>query len=210
MKIPARLHEFKVWSALIHLKTTYAPFATKTYDVDMAGTVKRIRLSHSDFNVISIGNFGLTGQTGTPSFHHTGMWYEYFTGDSLSVSSTGHTISLLAGEYRLYTDKWLPTPDLRVTTGIAVQATPLGDVTLYPNPNTGTVYLDVPADWSVEQWTLYDLSGRVVDTHRLTDRQWGVIELSLPEALTDGCYIYSIERQGITHQGKIMLMRGKQ
>jgi 1,4-alpha-glucan branching enzyme len=210
MKIPARLHEFKVWSALIHLKTTYAPFATKTYDVDMAGTVKRIRLGHSDFNVISIGNFGLTGQTGTPSFHHTGMWYEYFTGDSLSVSSTGHTISLLAGEYRLYTDKWLPTPDLRVTTGIAVQATPLGDVTLYPNPNTGTVYLDVPADWSVEQWTLYDLSGRVVDTHRLTDRQWGVIELSLPEALTDGCYIYSIERQGITHQGKIMLMRGKQ
>ena len=43
-------------------------------------------------------------------FTKLGKWYEYFTGDSLTVTDTGGPVELQPGEYRLYTTKRLPKP----------------------------------------------------------------------------------------------------
>ena len=75
---------------------------------------KHLHLSPSGgpFQVTIVGNFDVVAQTLPPYFQHTGVWYDYLTGQSFNVFSTGsnQTINLAAGEYRIFTDVQLPTP----------------------------------------------------------------------------------------------------
>lgn len=136
-----RLHLYKVWKALIHLKTTYSTFSTNTYSLNVGGITKTINLDDPNMNATIVGNFGVSAQNANPTFQHTGWWYEYFTGDSISISSTSVTLNLAAGEYRLYTDVRLPLPDLDVvisTDPAQAQNLPLE---VFPNPTEQVAYV---------------------------------------------------------------------
>ena len=54
--------------------------------------------------LVVAGNF--TNQAGsyTVTFPHTGTWYNYMTGESVSVSATNQTISIPAHEFKLFVD----------------------------------------------------------------------------------------------------------
>ncbi len=52
-----------------------------------------------------IGNFDVTQMALEANFSHTGWWYDYFSGDSISVSDLHEPIALEAGEFRIYTTK---------------------------------------------------------------------------------------------------------
>ncbi len=58
-------------------------------------------------DVVVLGNFDLTPQTIDPNFTKTGTWYEFFSGRTLEITAASQNtpISLLQGEYRLYTSK---------------------------------------------------------------------------------------------------------
>ena len=110
-------------------------FSTTDFNYDLAGTGKRIRLNHSDENAIVIGNFGVEDIMLNPGFQHTGTWYDYFTGEIISVDDVNNQFLLSPGEYRIYTDFQLPAPDLSATMYIGIEEDS-NDMTLllYPNP----------------------------------------------------------------------------
>lgn len=134
-----RQYLYKVWSALIHLKQDYNTFRTNSYSVSLGGVTKTINLNDPNMNATIVGNFGVSAQNANPTFQHTGWWYEYFTGDSLSLTSTTVTLNLQPGEYRLYTDVRLPAPDLNVLVGQAEvpSVTPTLQLEVFPNPANG-------------------------------------------------------------------------
>ena len=45
-------------------------------------------------------------------FQHTGWWYDYITGDSINVSDIHMTIPLSPGDWKIFTDIRLDTPDM--------------------------------------------------------------------------------------------------
>lgn len=135
-----RLKLFDVYSAMLRLRTQYDVFTSGTETLWVNGSVKRIQLKLNDHNITLLGNFGLTDQSITPNFQHTGTWYEFFTGAELDVTSTTALIMLTPGEYRLYSDQKLPAfKDLATTVPEEINNF---NFRIFPNPATDQVHIE--------------------------------------------------------------------
>lgn len=163
-----RLHG--VVSALTHLRNNYEVFQTTDFQLRVNNAnpqnrVKSIQLNDPAMNVNVLGNFDVWDFSIVPYFQHTGVWYEYFSGDSLEVTDALTPILLTPSEYRLYTDVKLPAPPAGYiqTTGLRPVITDAFGLKLSPNPTGGDLtaefVLPQAMDGSLE---VYDLSGKRV------------------------------------------------
>jgi glycosidase len=173
LTVPYRVHMWKVWKALIALRKTYPTFQTTNYTTNFSGTIKTIQLTYPGMDAVAAGNFDVGPDQATPGFQHTGMWYDYFTGDSINVTGTGQTMNYAQGEYHLYTDVQLPLPDLSTTYYVTgIQQVEAGNsnsnsAVLYPNPSGGnfTLTFSMPVT-GLATLEIYDISGKLIYTLR--------------------------------------------
>ena len=109
---PDRLRLYKTIQALIKLRSENDVFtsASTTPIMTLSGNVKSITMSGSNLNVVIIGNFGVVNAETAVSFQHGGVWYDYFSGESFNFSGFD-SINLAPGEFHIYTDKKLLTPE---------------------------------------------------------------------------------------------------
>jgi len=115
-----RLGLAKTIAALIDLKKNQPAFGTYDFNVDGAGMGKRIHLYGPDQNAVLVGNFDVTAINMVPGFPYAGTWYDHFTGLPMSVNNVGTAMTLQPGEWHLYLDTPLPTPDTDGTLPILV------------------------------------------------------------------------------------------
>ncbi len=94
---------------LIQLKKNLSTFQTYDFTINASDFVKTIILN-SDTSMVIVGNFDVTSHSKTITFPHNGTWYEYYTGQEFTGSSKN--ISLDAGEYLIFTDAKLPSPEI--------------------------------------------------------------------------------------------------
>ena len=134
---------YYAWAAMIDLRKTYSTFRTTSYQTNFGSAVKTLKLDDAAMNCVVIGNFNVNPASGTPGFHNSGWWYDYMTGDSLYVNGSGDQVSLAAGEYRIYTDKKLPVPNLGPSTSRDDLNDWLfdGSFSVYPNPTSGEAFV---------------------------------------------------------------------
>ncbi|MBN3034330.1 MAG: Por secretion system protein [Bacteroidales bacterium] len=127
------LHDF--YAELIRLKVNEPAFRTEDFTLAVSGAVKRINLNHPDMNVTILGNFDVVEKEIISGFQHPGKWYDYFSGDSITVSTTTEILTLQPGESHIYTDKKLETPLIGL--GIPGHATSRRelDAVVFPNPS---------------------------------------------------------------------------
>jgi 1,4-alpha-glucan branching enzyme len=169
---PDRERLFKTWAALINLRNQNEVF-TSAYSVNLwlndTNGRKRISLTHPSMNVIIVGNFGVTDQTIDPSFIHPGIWYDYFSGDSLIYLSGCINMNLHPGQFHIFTDKRLPTPEAGLIVGIEE---PVAQIPLqyqlqqnYPNPFNPltTISFEIPQREHV-YLLIYNILGQRVKT----------------------------------------------
>ncbi|MCD6596177.1 MAG: T9SS type A sorting domain-containing protein, partial [Bacteroidales bacterium] len=158
-----RKNLYQVFSALTNLKTSYEVFSTTNFELNVAGKYKRINLYHNTMDVVVLGNFDVARGSLDPSFSRTGMWYEYFSGDSLEVTDVNANIDLLPGAYRIYTTERLTPPDIALDV-IKYPDTSLDfSVDAFPNPSSDifniSIYAKLPVKVDV---SIYDMSGRMI------------------------------------------------
>lgn len=130
-----RNYNYKFISSLIALTKEQDVFETPDFEMEVATAMKSIRLFGDSTHVVIAGNFDITAGTIQPVFSHTGLWFEYFSGDTLDVSDPDMVLELLPGEYRLYSDRHFGTPD--IGTGIGSHGPEEGSGLqgyIYPNP----------------------------------------------------------------------------
>lgn len=101
---------YDVYAAMMYLRNTYSTFTSLNFNYMLSGAVKRMKLNDPDMNAVVLTNFSVNNENATPSFQHTGTWYEYFSGDSISVSDVNAVLNMAAGAYRVYTDVRLEQP----------------------------------------------------------------------------------------------------
>jgi 1,4-alpha-glucan branching enzyme len=153
------LHDF--YGALIRLRTEQPAFETSTFNLYVSGLIKRIVLTHSSMDVVILGNYDTKAGTVVPGFTHNGTWYDYFTGQPYEVTDLGESISLEAGEYKLFTDVQLETPQIH--TGVEDNPEEGNMMRVYPNPGVRfniEINLDKATMVSIE---VFDMAGRKVD-----------------------------------------------
>ena len=154
---------FLFYKLLNYLRKTQEVFSTENYSWSLSSPMKRLQLNGTTMSVNILGNFGITQSAIDPAFPNTGKWYEYFTGDSLTVTNPDELITLSPGDYRLYSTVKMASPKLIL--GIEDHSLPLIDefVTTYPNPSAGAVNFEInntiPAPVTL---TVFDITGRVV------------------------------------------------
>jgi hypothetical protein len=135
---PDRKNLYNNFAALIELKKNNPAFSSDNYSLYQVGKAKRVNIQNSDMDVVVLGNFDLSPQAIDPNFTKTGTWYEFFKGTTVEVTAASQNtpISLLQGEYRLYTSKLVSRPafltGVEDVTGDDSSAGLLFDV--YPNP----------------------------------------------------------------------------
>ena len=208
-----RRYTKNIFAALINLKKSQPVFATASSTLDVMGSVKRIWLRHSTMDATVLGNFDVNQANVVPGFTKKGMWYEFFTGDSLNVSDTAATLAFKAGEYRLYTTVKLQKPyftaiDENLLPGNISE----GRVKIYPNPSNGlfNFTVDLPRASTVEL-SVYNIYGGVV--RQITTGRFNqgmnnfILDLGVVnEAKTpSGIYLYRLNAGNLHENGKLVV-----
>ena len=152
---------YLVHKALIDLKLQNEVFCTDDFTLETAAKLKSIHLNGSDMDVVVLGNFDVTTGSIDPAFQSTGDWYEYFSGETLSVTDVNAAIELAPGEYRIYTTAPLDQPQLTSTTALST----VSAFAVTPNParaggSTQVQFTVASAD--ALQLTVIDALGRSV------------------------------------------------
>jgi 1,4-alpha-glucan branching enzyme len=210
----ARTHLYNVTQELFVLKKTQPAFRTSDYTISVTGFQKRIVLKHADMNVVALGNFDVSSGAITGNFPHTGMWYNYFTGDSINVTDVSASISLNAGEYILYLDKKLPAPDLNkpISTntpvgifGLLKQDNKL-NFELYPNPAKENVRIEFSKNTvSSIAINVYNMMGRKVATIAQNEKVSGSVLWEIPVHFAPGFYFVSVVQEGKITTKKLII-----
>lgn len=197
-EVPNRLRIYQTWSALIDLKKTYDVFRTTDYSMSVSGMAKRINLNNADMNVTALGNFNIYLGEVTPNFQHTGWWYEFFTGDSIHVVNTTSAISLNPGEYRLYTDVRLQTPEIIVTNDNITVNTE-NNVLALPNPSGDNFFIQTDLQNSADVYVeVYSMSGQKIYSKAFGAQAAGVFRFTWDGTDAEaGVYMCSIMVDGV-------------
>ena len=216
---PARLNLYKTVKALLKLRNENDVFTNPgtSVQLSLAGNGKRIAMTGS-MNVVIIGNFGVTNLDIAPNFPYGGVWYDYFTGDSIQVQFTTDPIPLAPGEFHIYTDQRLDPPEQHILSDIDNELPALPEkfalYSNYPNPfNAGTTFRYDLEKQSDIHFQIYDILGRQVYSQYRYDQPagrysfaWEGIDSDGRE-LQSGVYFFVIRRNDTEKIQKITLLK---
>lgn len=192
---------YSVFKALNNLKTKYKVFSTDNFEITQSGMVKTLHLYDDEMNVVILGNFDVEIQDANPEFPNTGNWYEYYSGDTLNVVNTDDLISLLPGEYRLYTSLKLNEPDIPA---VIFNVLPSNEkyVNVFPNPSSDKFFFDIK-EGNINNSVLYvyDIQGQL--KLKSQNNNQDIIELNAT-SLKQGIYFYKLIVNNNIYSGKIL------
>lgn len=159
MKKDYRVFLYDRISSLIKLRIENPVFETTNFDMSLQGALKKIRLKNETTSMVVLGNFDVKEASINPTFYTTGMWYEFFTGDSINVTNTDAVISLQAGEYRIYSNKKMPYPySIIENTGLKTS------VNVMPNPVSTSCTIEILHEGNTHCIAeVYTADGRLIE-----------------------------------------------
>jgi len=120
---------------------------------------RRIALTHTDLNMVVLGNFNATASiTANPNFQKTGTWYNLMTGETLNVTNTAMTINMTAGQLLIYTDRKVNLP--------SAVSNPTTDPEsyVYPSVTSGKVFVSTTTN--LKNIQVYNLQGTLVKSFK--------------------------------------------
>ena len=200
-----RLRLFKLYQQMLKLKNEHKVFsAPAKTTLNLSASIKSIQLEHPDLDVVIHGNFGLNTVTNiSVEFPRAGKWYNYFTGEEITVAGTTRSASFRPNEFVLYTSKKLPTPEKGILQEDFVTSIPeqidLSGFKVYPNPASQTLTVELPKDMDQATYRVVDMAGRLVfDGQSRTRDQILGFDLSEIQA---GIYIFeAFDNKRVLHQ----------
>jgi hypothetical protein len=206
---------FDVYSELIHLKKTEPAFSTSDFSLDASGATKRLILRHDDMDVVLIANFSVIPANINPAFTQTGTWHDFFRDTNLTVSDVAAPITLLPGEFRMYTTKLIPGARRGlVSTDLDDESsslpTELALLPNYPNPFNPSTMLsfDLPQSGDVTLEVFDVLGRRVALLLNQSPITAGRHELSFnANNLASGTYLVRLTAGGSIRNSKIQLIK---
>jgi 1,4-alpha-glucan branching enzyme len=189
LSITNRKAAYDACSKIISLRKQYSTaFTQGNYTLNLGisdwNTGRKISLTHSDLNMIVVGNFNATASiTVTPNFTKTGTWYELLSGQTLNVTDINMTLTMQAGDILIYTDKVI-----NVSNGISDIPQQLS-TKVYPTETVDNVHVN--SNGNVMSIRVFNIQGSLIKTTQNKN------EISLKE-LSNGLYLLDV----ITSEGR--------
>lgn len=205
-----RKYLYDVVSSLIQLKKEYNTFSTEDFELYLSGDYKQIVLNHPDMNACIIGNFNVVEGEIVPKFQHTGKWYDFFSGDSISIDNLSQSILLNPGEYRIYTDIKLENPNIGTGIGNPVNDNSGIFSKVYSNPSNGRFNIELNLKEASEVYfTVFDMTGKKVYSTSKGIIGTGLhhfdINLNRSSGFMPGLYFLQIQTQERSKTSKLII-----
>lgn len=167
---------YGVYREMIKLKQTIPAFKTTDFTMNTGPIVKRITLRDPANTIFLIGNTDAEMRSVEAGFPRAGLWYDFFTGASITVTDPNASVALAPGEFHLYSTQPLPKPEAglvpfgaALSTVLAVEDPASDGITLSPNPTTDEAVLELSSTYrGIVNLRLTDATGREIRTFRPT------------------------------------------
>jgi len=166
-----------------------------------------MHLNDADMNVTIIGNFDVLDRRIDPNFQSTGTWYDYFSGEEITVTNVNSEIVLEAGEYHIYTDKKLDTPDIVADVEkISSEINNSIQLGVFPNPAKDNATISVVSDEhfgqvSVKIFNIHGMLVRNLYSDKLVKGQnefnWDLKNIN-GQKVTSGIYFSTIQTKNFS------------
>jgi len=190
---------FTTYLEMMQMRHSIGAFNSNNFDLDLAQLSKQITLFGEDSTVIVIGNFAIVDRTSEAKFSHTGMWYDFVTGDSLEVTDGTMPVDLSPGEYRIWADfKW--NTRSQTTSREHFSGLPLS---LYPVPARTYVQIEALSDISSQAIHLINLQGQEMHCRVHQNNSGWIVEWE--QALSGGIYLLMIQDKGRIWRQKLVI-----
>ncbi len=188
---------FDVYSAMLRLRDEYPVFTSGTETLNLNGDLKTIQLANGDHYITLIGNFSMTEQTISAPFQHTGIWYEFFQSSTYNATATNMSITLAAGEYRLYSDQQL-LEFSSLATNILDNISLKKELLVFPNP--AHHYIHIKSKDRIQHINIFSLDGRLLKQVQ-TDQSEISININ---TFNNGLYLLQIQTTENTYNQKFI------
>lgn len=203
-KNPLRMEAYNTCAKVINLRTQHPEIFRQanitTSSCASTGSFASLRKMmfnykgenpENDVDVIVLGNFSAVSDVmQSVDFPHTGTWYNYLTGETISVNRLSKAVNLKPGELLILTSKKIddPVDDENVSTD---------EVAVRVYPTCVNDYVNIDANGDVKSVTVSTLSGVVVA------KEVNSKEISVSH-LPAGNYLMYIDVDGTVYQQKII------
>lgn len=212
---PNRARLTSRYGRMIRLRNRFpGTFQSDSVSTSLSAMFKTISLVNGDSSAVVVGNFGIGTQSRNVSFPHTGVWYDFFSEDSLNLNTDTITIELQAGEYHIYTSfKTGEVADPIPVEPIDSSATN-GSVAVFPNPvkNDLQILLDTRGRRSsIINFKLYTPTAGVIYQEKFFDSTKGIVALEVKDLvrkanLKPGIYFYEVSAPFSKNTGRLMVL----
>jgi 1,4-alpha-glucan branching enzyme len=181
---------YNIYSALHQLRAQNQVFHTPDFEIiQPSSPVKGIHLSTPDHSIAMMGNFGVTQGVTTRTFPFSGKWYEFFSGDSLTVLQADLPINLKPGEYRLYSSKPFDPNIRQLITSTSFLKPEQIELKVFPNPTDGEIKIEFNLNQTSRVTImLFDGNGKKILELPTERRSQGIQTWSLNSPGTSGYY----------------------
>ena len=183
---------YLTYKELIKLRNKYEVFTKGDFSWSPDGLQKTIHITNSDTSVVVIGNFDVSSASINPEFQHTGMWYDFISGEEIEVTNTSNTIKLSPGEFHIYTDHKLHSPAAGIVTSVDSRELG-GQIIFYPNPTNNWLNIDAPnlkGRASDYEWVISNVLGQEIQKGSFESSQSITLNVS---NLTKGIYTFRLK-----------------
>ncbi len=200
---PQRERLWRVTAALMHLRTHYPTFSTDDFIFNDGNLfLKTVHLNHPEMDAVTLANFRVINSDINPKFQYPGVWYEYFSGDSIDVVNTEERITFGPGEFRIYTSERIVPPGGFITRVSEPQS--VHQIELVPNPVTAGTWLygQLPEYTEIRSAGILDITGNTTGIVLNTSPD-GTFSLQFPDRLPAGMYFLHLLTDEGLYVGKI-------
>jgi hypothetical protein len=104
---PNRAALYNVFAAMASLKKNNDVFATTSFQYDLGGKTKYIKLNGTSSNVLVVGNFDVVAQDVKIALPSSGTWYDCLNNNTAINVSGSYTATLQPGEYHVFSSSVL-------------------------------------------------------------------------------------------------------
>lgn len=192
---------YDTYSALISLRNRYGVFTQGDFTWQPYGKFKSIHISNPDTSVVILGNFDVESADMQPDFQHTGTWYDFFSGTEIIVDDVNTELRYGPGEYHIYTDHKIHTPD--IVLGLKIDNLKYV-LSVYPNPTSSVLHVRFGLqDYQTKNkaWIIINAMGKVVQRGEINNMRGVIIDVS---SLPVGIYTCSVVNENTFYPVKFI------
>lgn len=208
---PDRKDLFDVTSDMLYLKNNFAAFRSDTPELELgSGYTKKVILRDEEMDVVVHGNFHVIDRRVTAPFPYPGLWYNYFTGDSVQVINPSASIEYGPGTYAVYTSKKVERPS-QANVVVSTQNVVKNQfkMELFPQPAAAAdvqIRYELPAAATVNLEVL-DLQGRILQRAFVGKQEAGQQQWIIPaQNFNAGTYLVKLQVGNLIEVKRMVIM----